>query len=415
MFLIGAGSLIDAIDRRFGGKGALSRIGVAVSGGSDSLALLHLLHDWGRAEHLAAATVDHGLRPEAAEEAATVARVCDGLGIPHTTLKWRGWDGKGNLQGLARDSRYSLLAEWAQAEKLDTVCLGHTLDDQVETFLMRLSRAAGIDGLSGMDHRIERDGARFDRPLLGARRASLRAYLDARGVAWLDDPSNEDARFDRVKVRRALAALEDAGIEAESIENSISNLRLAGLALRIQAREIASKIVRETAGDLIFDRARLRRLDPEMSHRLLTGALMFVSSEHYPPRADGVVEVDAAIRAGRNATLHGCLVLVSDMTVRITRELKAVASTEAATDEPWDTRWVLSGPHDETLTIRALGDDVATCPDWRTTGLPRQSLMSSPAIWRGGHLVAAPVAGLSNGWSAAATGRGSFADFLVSR
>ena len=106
--------LIARIDGAFGGEKRPGKLGVAVSGGSDSLALLHILHDWGRVP-LTAATVDHGLRVEAAEEAEKVAKICETLGIPHQVLKWQGWDGKGNLQAQARQNRFSLLADWAKA------------------------------------------------------------------------------------------------------------------------------------------------------------------------------------------------------------------------------------------------------------------------------------------------------------
>ena len=121
------------------------RIGVAVSGGSDSLALLHAARAWGVV--VEAVTVDHGLRPEAAEEAAYVAEVCRGLGVPHSVLRWEGWDGRGNLQDQARQNRYALIAGWAEARRLRSVALGHTMDDQAETLLMRLAREAGVEGL----------------------------------------------------------------------------------------------------------------------------------------------------------------------------------------------------------------------------------------------------------------------------
>ena len=415
MRLIGTARLIDTIDGRFGGEKKLRRIGVAVSGGSDSLALLHLIHDWGGAEALKAATVDHGLRPEAAEEAAQVATGCTALDIPHETIRWQGWDGKGNLQDHARRNRYELLARWAKRHGLDTVCLGHTLDDQVETFLMRLKRSAGVDGLAGMEQVLFRYDMRFDRPLLGQRRATLRGYLEEKGVAWIDDPSNDDRQYDRVKARQALAALEEMGLKAEDIEHSMVNLRMASFSLKEHARDVAQKIVKEVAGDVVFDRAKLRRQNPELQHRLLSGALMFVSSEDYPPRWEAMAEAHSAIFQTRNMTLHGCLILSSDMTVRITREFKAVERKRSATDAPWDGRWRLDGPHVSDLEIRALGEAIAECPEWRDAGLPRQSLLASPAIWRGETLVAAPVAGLSNGWEAKATGRGTFAGFLLSR
>ena len=127
-------------------------LGVAVSGGGDSVALLCLMADWAapREVRLAAATVDHGLRPEAAAEAAGVAALCGRLGLAHATLRWEGWDGRGNLMDAARRARRRLLADWAAEQGLAAVALAHTRDDQAETVLMRLARGAGVDGLSAM-------------------------------------------------------------------------------------------------------------------------------------------------------------------------------------------------------------------------------------------------------------------------
>ena len=406
--------LLDAIDGRFGRDNAPSRIGIAVSGGSDSMALLHLLADWGRAD-LAAVTVDHGLRPEAQEEAATVAEICGQLNVPHDTVRWQGWDGKGNLQDHARRNRYSLMAEWAGRNDRQIVVLGHTMDDQAETFLMRLAREAGVDGLSGMAGAFSRNGMKFERPMLNLRRQDLRDYLTEKGVTWIDDPSNEDDRFDRIKARKVLAAMEPLGIDPESITMSMLNLEFARMALSQEAFEKARGFCKSASGDLIFDRTKLRGCPTEILRRLLAGALKWVSSAEYPPRRAPLSDVEAAIFSGTNASLHGCLISVSDMTVRITREFNAVEKSRSRTTAMWDRRWRLSGPHADDLEIRPLGDALGQCPDWRGTGLPRQTLLATPAIWRGDVLVAAPVAGLENGWSADVTGRDDFAASLLSR
>jgi tRNA(Ile)-lysidine synthase len=185
------------------------RIGVAVSGGSDSLALLHAAVAWGVAA-VEAVTVDHGLRPEAAAEAAMWARsaragraahgvAVGGLGRPGQP------PGPGAAEPLCADRRAGRGARTA------SVALGHTMDDQAETLLMRLAREAGVEGLASMRLVFEREGARFDRPFLFDRRADLRAYLEARGVTWVDDPSNEDESFGRVRARRALEVLGRSG------------------------------------------------------------------------------------------------------------------------------------------------------------------------------------------------------------
>ncbi len=388
------------------------RIGVAVSGGSDSLALLHAARAWG--VDVEAVTVDHGLRPESADEAAYVGEVCRGLGVTHTVLGWQGWDGKGNLQDQARQNRYALISHWAEARRLPSVALGHTMDDQAETLLMRLVREAGVEGLASMRLVFEREGTRFDRPLLFDRRADLRAYLTSLGVRWVEDPSNEDESYGRVRARRALEALGPLGIGTEALFRVALNLRDASDALGQVASDFARARVKAAGGDLIFDRTALRRQPAEIVRRLIGHALMFVASAGYPPRREPLDGVMEHLRAAGSLTLHGCLVTVTDMTVRIAREHAAVSALRGPTNAVWDQRWRLTGPHETGLEVRALGEAVRECPDWRSTGLPRATLLASPAVWRGDVLVAAPVAGMGNGWTAVGPGAADFAAALIS-
>jgi len=202
---------------------------VAVSGGGDSLALMHLAADWAGGAPLAAVTVDHGLRPESAAEAREVARAAGALGLRHETLLWRGWDGHGNLQAAARDARHALIAEWARTEGRGTVLLGHTRDDQAETVLMALARAAGPDGLSAMQAACEARGVLWLRPLLGVGREELRAELRRRGAAWAEDASNADPRFERVRARRALRALAPVGIDAPALTSDTTHTTPGGV------------------------------------------------------------------------------------------------------------------------------------------------------------------------------------------
>ena len=182
---------VDFLNHEHGG----GAIGVAVSGGSDSMALLVLADAFAKKHgfSIQAATVDHGLRAEAGEEAAKVASFCAERAIGHTTLHWSDWDGSGNVQSEARQARYGLLTQWAVSQKINVVLLGHTMDDQAETFLMGLARGSGVDGLSGMPVLKDR---LFRRPLLEIKRTDLRRMLEEQDIGWSDDPSNDDTRYD---------------------------------------------------------------------------------------------------------------------------------------------------------------------------------------------------------------------------
>jgi tRNA(Ile)-lysidine synthase len=367
------------------------------------MALLHLLAGWrsnGGPEVLAA-TVDHGLRPEARDEAQMVARVSAGLGIAHTTLRWQGWDGRGNLPDAARRARYLLMSQWAQQHEIGCVALAHTADDQAETFLMRLARGSGVDGLSPMAPRRRVEGIDWLRPLLPARRQDLRDYLGGIGAGWVEDPSNEDEDFQRVQARKALAVLSPLGITTEGLIETAHRMGLARAALSQAAGALARTAVQLEAGDVVIAREPFMVAALETRARLLAHGLMWVASADYRPRWSALTACLGEIGRSRQMSLHGCLILTARGNIRILREPAAVAGVEATAGQHWDRRWRLDGPGAGAATIRALGEaGLAQCPDWRATGLPRASLLASPAAWNGPHLVAAPLAGRANGWVA---------------
>lgn len=397
------GAALRAALRSFLAPGRFDRLGVAVSGGSDSLALLHLLADFARdgGPDLACVTVDHGLRPEAAAEAAMVAAVCAGLGVPHDVLRWQGWDGRGNLPDRARRARYGLIGDWARARGIAAVALGHTLDDQAETFLMRLARGSGVDGLAAMAAERHSDGIRWLRPLLGQRRADLRDFLRGRGVAWAEDPTNEDTAFDRVKARAALAALAPLGLTSETLAVTAGWMRQAREVLEAAAAGLAERAVTVEAGDLVIARPAFDAAPLETRLRLLAGGLRWVAGGDYRPRAEALAAVFGQVMAGKRQTIAGCLLAPRKASIRVAREAAAVAGLAAAPGEVWDGRWRLMGPLTAGAEVRALGEaGLAQCPGWRDAGLPRSSLVAAPAVWVGGRLAAAPLAGCPNGWSA---------------
>lgn len=212
---------------------------VAVSGGSDSLALLFLANAWARqcGALLQAVTIDHGLRPEAAAEAAFVAGVCAGLDIDHVTLAWEGVKPSFGIQEAARHSRYSLMENFAHEIGAEVILTGHTADDQAETVLMRSLRAGGEGdgrGLAGMARRtLLYGGKTIIRPLLDCSRDQLRGYLSSMAQGWIEDPSNLDESFERVRLRKLLT---DNG---QLRERTLRFAEVCGRLRRLQAEAVA--------------------------------------------------------------------------------------------------------------------------------------------------------------------------------
>jgi tRNA(Ile)-lysidine synthase len=283
------------------------RLGVAVSGGADSLALLLLAHAAFPGE-VAAATVDHGLREEAAGEAALVAGVCERLGCPHATLRVDVAVGGEGLQGEARRARYRALADWAEGEGIGWILTAHQSDDQAETILMRLQRGSGLAGLASV-RAVRAEGARVRvaRPLLGWSRAELEAVVEAAGLEPVQDRSNRDERFDRVRMRRFLAA--NPAFEPQRLARSAAALAEAEEALGWAAEaEFQARCAFDGDGCRI-DPAGLPR---GLRRRLLARAVAEVRTRAaMPPPPRGIEDVEgllAAAEAGGSATLAGLLV-----------------------------------------------------------------------------------------------------------
>jgi len=381
-------SVFRALDRLAGDMGAL---GVALSGGGDSMALLHLAHGWAAGRRLMAATVDHGLREGSAHEAALAGEAAQRLGVPHAVLHWKHDEIRGNLMAAAREARLALLSEWALRNGLSAVLLGHTQDDQAETLLMRLGRGAGVDGLSGMAEARRSDGMLWLRPLLGIQRQALRDWLVERRITWVEDPSNDNPDFERVRVRKAMEALH---LPTAQLASVTANLASARDALQVFAQQVATG-AEMRAGSLLLPLGAFSRAPDEIRRRLMVAGVQVVAAAPYPPRRETVAHALRAVGAGFRTTLDGVIVQPAAGWLHFIREpATANRAGQIAPDIDgralWDGRWRLGGiaPGE---TVGALGHDVLAKLDWRASGLLRDEAASTPAVWQAGALVAAPV------------------------
>ncbi|HEY2071180.1 MAG TPA: tRNA lysidine(34) synthetase TilS [Rhizomicrobium sp.] len=287
---------------------------VAVSGGGDSLALMHLLADWAKAQKRVAPVVlivDHRLREGSSKDAKQAARWAREAGLESHVLVWRGDKPDGDVEAAAREARYSLMGTWCRKHGLGFLYVAHTLEDQAETFLLRLARGSGLDGLSAMRSPSPFpgfDNLKLVRPLLAMRRAELRSYLESRGQGWLEDPMNGDPRFARVKMRRAAPELAELGLTPERLAAAASHLGRARAALERDVELWLSKACRFEASRALVDGAALAEAPREIALRALAHILGRISGHAYRPRFERLERLYAAILQGGGAarTLHGC-------------------------------------------------------------------------------------------------------------
>lgn len=352
-------------------------------------------------DRVRAVTVDHGLRAEAAAEAEAVAAFCAEHAVPHTVLRWDGTEAEGNLMEAARRARYDLIADWARGQGIGTILLGHTKDDQSETFLMQLTRGAGVDGLSAMADAFQVGGVKFIRPLLDVTRQELRDYLQGRDIVWADDPTNDNPKYARVRFRQAMPQLSDLGLTNDALAKTVAAMQSGKDALDHYAAAEAARLVTIVDGDVVIPQHIQPAIPAEIKRRIWLAILMWIGGGTHTPRQSALDELAAAVADGRGHTVNGCQITTKYGAVRITRELSAARGKRIASTEIWDRRWRLDGPHAPGLEIAPLGEQgLRDCPDWRETRQPRHTLIASPAVWRQERLVSAPLAGFSNDWEA---------------
>ncbi len=388
-----------------------SRLAVAVSGGADSVALMVLLSQWcswmearGKAvPKIVALTVDHGLRAEAAEEAVQVADWAKVLGLTHKTLKWEGAKPSSNLQAEARAARYRLLTDWCRSGRVRADLLtAHHLDDQAETFLMRLQRGSGVDGLSAMAPVREHQGVRILRPLLDVSRDRLKSTLLKAGHGWIEDPSNEDDRYLRVQVRKALPALDDLGISRDRLVSTAKAMGRARAALEFATDKLEQEAVRwHGFGFADVETVRLADVPDEIALRLLARLVQRVGGSDYPPRLGSLEALLEAVREealGRGRTLGGVKFTGRLAQFRVLREAAAVGpGVDLVAGAPlvWDGRFDVrltgrkSSGRVEALGrtgLRQMKEEGIALP----TDVPKQALETLPALWSGDRLLVQP-------------------------
>lgn len=405
----------DELDQLFTGLERYRLLLLAVSGGSDSTALMHLIARWrqrhaGREQLIRVVTVDHALREASRDEADAVGRAAAALGFPHHVLTWREPKPAAGLQDAARSARYRLMTETLASlgEPNAALVTAHTAEDQAETLLMRLARGSGIDGLSAMpESRPLQPGKPYAlvRPLLGVSKVRLVATLRAAGIDWSEDPSNTRREFERVRLRAATETLAELGLTVEALTASARRLQRARAALDTASINFEAKVLNVNGGAYASIRRDAFAAAPaEHRLRLLARVLSRFGGTSPPARlAKLETLVERLERNGDHTlTLGGCVIVASPGEIRVFREpgRTALPAIDLQDDTPvvWDERFEVSVSGlvagRSPVRVRSLGPaGYATLKPSLATVIPRRAAITLPAFWQGDALLAVPGLG----------------------
>lgn len=360
---------------------------LAVSGGADSTALMVLAarhaRKTGRQNDLCVLSVDHQLRPSSQSDGEQVCAWAQALGLRARLLTWRHEGVATRVQEAARAARYRLMARWCAENGFDGIITAHHLDDQAETMLMRLARGSGVDGVSGMTDEAEIFGAKIHRPFLQVPRAVLREQLRNSGHDWIEDPANENSKFERVRVREALAALADAGVEPQALALSARRLQRARAALEeATARSIATSVETFETGHCEIDLAGFEGLSGEIRLRVLARVITWAGG--LTGRGEtgvNMAKLERVVKALAREetpvqTLSGTRIVLRKSKLVIGREFGRIDQNLQKGVTHWDNRFVFDRPRDVQPYGVFIDDDTRPRPD----DLPHFIACSLPAF-----------------------------------
>jgi tRNA(Ile)-lysidine synthase len=344
-------------------------------------------------------TVDHGYRPSSAREAKQVTDWAVALRLNSHVLRGQGGKPSSGLQEKARALRYDLLSRWCKENAASALVTAHTLDDQAETLLMRLARGSGIAGLSAISgHVIGPEGLAIERPLLGVARSRLRATLKAAGQGWIEDPSNKDTQFERIRMRKAMPLLAELGLTPQALARSASRLARAAEPLtRLASDLLREAVIIHAQGYAVIDRHKFMLAAPEIRILGLQQLLAMIGGAETAPRLMAVERLDLWLRDGQGdaRTLAGCRIARRAKTLIIGREPGRIGREPIVLPPNksviWDRRFAIEWPSAPVGSVILAAGEFADIE--RKPEIPAFVQASLPVISVDCRLVAAPFGG----------------------
>jgi len=384
--------------------GSPPTVAVATSGGTDSLALALLSHQWAASlgGKAIALTVDHQLREGSGAEARQVASWLEARGMEHHTLTWVRVEGNAPpqtaIQAAARKARYHLLGQWCANHGVNHLLTAHHAQDQLETFMIRLAKGSGLKGLTSIQGVVQTHFGRLVRPLLTLDPARLKATLEDFHQPFLSDPSNGNENFTRVRWRHLLPTLAQEGLTAHTLQETLGRLNHAQ---RLVDQHICC-LLRQHAALSPYGYATLGKGALEESaeafEEMLKRILATIGTRAYPVRQEALRTAIGKMRSGASLTLSGCQILNKSAEWWIVREPAAVGK-DIMIQQPgtylWDNRFTVTVSQKVPCRLAALGEEGIqqgkSAPQgsnvFKGHAVPHAVLQTLPALWQGEHLL----------------------------
>ena len=351
--------------------------------------------------------VDHGLRAESKQEAKFVKNEAKKIGFPTRILKWKGSKPNKRIQEEARNKRYSLLTNFCRENNINNLYLAHHLDDQIETFLFRMFRGSGLQGLTSFSSSYERNGLTLIRPLIDTPKSELISYARRKKINWVEDPSNENQKYDRVKLRKVLPLIYKEGFDKKVFLKSVKKLRLANQALDQITKEFVLQYVIINKNISVFINQELFLTAPEdVQLRVLQNTIRIFSGErYYSPNYLKILNLMNWARNDNNIsakTLGGTIFrkrkggLILYKEVKKLNDIKPIKLSKSKY-KAWDNRFLIKINKSVKGEISYLGNEGVKILKSKKilgkkgfNGIPLTALYSIPAMWDGKRLISAP-------------------------
>lgn len=300
------------------------KIAVAVSGGCDSLAVTLLTSKWTKLNkiELTAITVNHNLRSEFGIEAKTVHNFCNNQKINHIILTYDGEIPVSNIENVARNFRYKMIFKYMNDNKIDTLFVGHNKDEEVETFLLNLTRGSGVYGLSGINEIKKRDGITIIRPMLAFTKNEIKEFLTTNNIKWIEDPSNNDEKFKRVKIRKLKSVFEELELTTDRIKNTIENMKLSRELYEFYINKCFEKSVKNVDGNIQILVKEMFQFPKAIVLKVLGIVIKNMTNNDYPPRFKNIVLLYEKMKLGSNfkATLNHLIIIYKNEIIYFQKE-----------------------------------------------------------------------------------------------